>query len=75
MEKNKIRVYFNTRLLTGKKKASILLLFIYYIMNTFMNCKVFPFMTSSSCTEPPNEKRFEPYRRKKRDFKLNIIVP
>lgn len=65
MEK-KIRVYFNTRLLTGKKKkeASILLLFIYYIMNTFMDCKVFPFMTSSSCTEPPNEKRFETYRRK-----------
>lgn len=29
-----------------------------------MNCKVFPFMTSSSCTEPPNEKRFETYRRK-----------
>lgn len=29
-----------------------------------MNCKVFPFMTSSSCTEPPNEKRFETCRRK-----------
>lgn len=33
-------------------------------MNTFVDCKVFPFMTSSSCTEPPNEKRFETYRRK-----------
>lgn len=29
-----------------------------------MDCKVFPFMTSNSCTEPPNEKRFETYRRK-----------
>lgn len=29
-----------------------------------MNCKVFPFVTSSSCTEPPNKKRFETHRRR-----------
>lgn len=38
-----------------------------------MNCKVFPFMTSSSCTEPPNEKRFETYRRKDKILNWTLL--
>lgn len=50
-----------------------MLLFIYSIMNTLMNCKVFPFVTSSSCTEPPNEKRFETYRRKDKILNSTLL--
>lgn len=38
-----------------------------------MDCKVFPFMTSSSCTEPPNEKRFETYRRKNETLNWTLL--
>lgn len=38
-----------------------------------MNCKVFPFVTSSSCTEPPNEKRFETYRRKDKILNSTLL--